>query len=134
MSDVLLVDATESQVDCSVSWIAAVSATLTALFIVVIVGGLLYWGPIKRARAKEKELSAVESRCRNKTGGACSNGRSEPFENIRTDKCMIAPPLIHHDYRTLPSWDPYSADCAGTMNIYEHLDLNNKTRPHIVYV
>ncbi|RZC38339.1 LRR 8 domain containing protein [Asbolus verrucosus] len=134
LTDVLLVDATESQVDCSGSWIAAVSATLTALFIVVIVGGLLYWGPIRRARAKEKELSAVESRCRNKTSGACSNGRSEPFENIRTDKCMIAPPLIHHDYRTLPSWDPYSADCASTMNIYEHLDLNNKTRPHIVYV
>ncbi|KAJ3622746.1 hypothetical protein MTP99_019026 [Tenebrio molitor] len=134
LTDVLLADATESQVDCSVSWIAAVSATLTALFIVVIVGGLLYWGPIKRARAKEKELSAVESRCRNKTGGACSNGRSEPFENARTDKCMIAPPLIHHDYRTLPSWDPYSADCAAGMNIYEHLDLNSKTRPHIVYV
>ncbi|XP_044257308.1 slit homolog 1 protein-like [Tribolium madens] len=134
LTDVLLADATESQVDCSVSWIAAVSATLTALFMVAIVGGLLYWGPIKRTCAKEKELAGVDSRCRNKTVGTCSNGRSEPFENIRTDKCMIAPPLIHHDYRSLPSWDPYNADCAGNMNIYEHLDLNNKTRPHIVYV
>lgn len=133
LTNLLLVDATESQMDCSVNWIAAISAILTGLFILIIIGGFLYWGPIRRARTKEKELGVVENRCRSKVNGSCSNEKSEAFENLRTDKCMLAPPLIH-DYRTLPSWDPYSANCASTMNIYEHLDLNNKTRPHIVYV
>lgn len=128
LTNILLADTTESQVDCSVGWIAAVSAVITTVFMVCVVVGLLYWGPIRRARAKERRLEEVRSKI-----SSSSNGRAEVFESSRTDKCMIGPPLMHLDYRTLPSWDPYNGDCPA-MNIYEHLDLNSKTRPHIVYV
>lgn len=135
----LLADVTKTQIDCSVGWMAAVSVTITIVFILAVVGGVVYWSPTRRQRTTKKDLSSVENRCRNRTptlnnGIGIGIGIGEPYDVSRVEKCMMPPPLIHNDYRSLPSWDPYGAHCTSTMNIYEQLDDNTKTRPHIVYV
>lgn len=141
LHNVLLVDATESQLNCSIGWIAGISAAATILFIMAIVGGFLYWTPPIRMRINRKrdiDINGItEPKCRTKinTTTACPNGRIETFEGTKIER-IPAPTLHHHhDYRALPSWDIYGADCASTINIYEQLDVNHKTsRPHIVYV
>ncbi|KAK5639367.1 hypothetical protein RI129_011859 [Pyrocoelia pectoralis] len=123
--NVLLADASESQVDCSLGWIAAVSAALFACLLLATASTLLYLGPMRR-RLNKRELPQRET-------AQCPDGTTLTltYDDPRVDKYIIGPPLIH-EYRTLPPWDSFAKN--NDMEIYRQFDANVKTRPHIVYV
>ncbi|KAK4871472.1 hypothetical protein RN001_015596 [Aquatica leii] len=125
LTNVLLVDASESQVDCSLGWIAAVSAALFACLLLATASTLLYLGPMRR-RLNKRELPQRET-------AQCPDGATLTltYDDPRVDKYIIGPPLIH-EYRTLPPWDTFATN--NDMEIYRQFDANVKTRPHIVYV
>ncbi|XP_044765354.1 slit homolog 1 protein-like [Coccinella septempunctata] len=129
LHDKRLLDVAESEINCSFSWIAITSAVISVLFVVVILTGLVLWGPLKRSHLRGKDLS--------QGNGALSCGRTDNYEPPRIEKCIVSPPASHHhDYRTLSSWEHYGSDygnCMSNMNIYEQLDCHLKDRPHIVY-
>ncbi|XP_017780250.1 PREDICTED: chondroadherin-like [Nicrophorus vespilloides] len=124
LDGVLLADATESQVGCSLGWIAALSAVALTCFMLAIAVILLYCGPLKK-HVKRNESPPSEA-------AQCPNGPALTltYEDPRADKYIIGPPLIH-EYRTLAPWDPYSKDCS---DVYRQFDSAPKARPHIVYV
>ncbi|KAJ8950260.1 hypothetical protein NQ318_021114 [Aromia moschata] len=126
----LLADATKSQMDCSVSWMAAVSVTVTVTFILAVIGGVLYWAPKRRSRPIKKEISEIQDTIRRNMPPPTPPRKNEPYE-VQVEKYILPPHMmIQNDYRSLPSWDPYG---AGTVNIYEQLN-EPRDRPHIVYV
>lgn len=132
MKGLLLSDASKYQMDCSVGWMAAVSVAVTVVFILAVIGGVVYWAPTRKSKNNKKDLTNLDTILRRPP--TCSNGLAEPYEVTHIEKCMMPPPILHNEYRSLPSWDPYGAHCQSTMNIYETLDENTKSRPHIVYV
>lgn len=125
LTNLLLVDASESQVDCSLGWVAAVSAALFACLLLGTASTLLYFGPMRR-RLNKRELPPRES-------APCPDGATLTltYEDPRVDKYIIGPPLIH-EYRALHPWDTFAK--SNDMDIYRQFDANIKTRPHIVYV
>lgn len=126
----LLVDATKNQMDCSVGWMAAVSVTVTIIFILIVISGVVCWAPKRRSRSGKKDLEVDNSLRRNLPPQTHSR-KNEPYEPGQVEKYIIPPPImVHNDYRSLPSWDPYG---ASSVNIYEQLN-ENRDRPHIVYV
>lgn len=125
LANVLLVDASESQVDCSLGWVAAVSAVLFACLVLVTASILLYFGPMRR-RLNKRELPPREAAPR--PDGA---NLALTYDDPRVDKYIIGPPLIH-EYHALPPWDNFAKQ--NDMDIYKQFNSNVKTRPHIVYV
>ncbi|KAL3289731.1 hypothetical protein HHI36_023129 [Cryptolaemus montrouzieri] len=124
-----LIDVTESEINCSFSWVVITSAVISVLFVLLILTGLMLWGPLKKTILPGKDLS--------QGNGTLSCGKAETFEPSRIEKCIVSPPVSHHDYRTLSSWEHYGTEygnCVSNMNIYEQLDCHLKDRPHIVYV
>ncbi|KAF5284972.1 hypothetical protein FQR65_LT13361 [Abscondita terminalis] len=123
LTNVLLLDASESQVDCSLGWIAAVSASVFACLLLATTSILLYLGPMRRCLNKQ-ELPQRES-------AQCPDGATLTltYDDPRVDKYIIGPPLIH-EYRTLPPWDTFAKN--NDREIYRQFDANVKTRPHIV--
>lgn len=123
-----LLDVSESEINCSYSWIAIMSAVVSILFVVVIITGLILWSPLKKSHLRGKDMSQ----------GSGAHGRAEVYEPPRIEKCIVSAPVSHHhDYRTLSSWEHYGSsygNCMSNMNIYEQLDCHLKDRPHIVYV
>lgn len=125
-----LLDVSQSEINCSFSWIAITSAIISVLFVVVILTGLMLWGPLKKSHLRGKDLS--------QGNGTLSCSMVENYEPPRIEKCIVSTPVSHHhDYRTLSSWEHYGTgyrNCTANMNIYEQLDGHLKDRPHIVYV
>ncbi|CAH0562087.1 unnamed protein product [Brassicogethes aeneus] len=147
MKDHLLSEASKYQMDCSVGWMAAVSVAVTVLFILAVIGGVVYWAPNRKSKSNKKkgqinkngDLSTLDTMLRRPPSCPMNGMMVEPYEVTRIEKSSlgIMPPAILHpnEYRSLPPWDPYGAGhCQSTMNIYETLDENTKPRPHIVYV
>ncbi|KAJ8986244.1 hypothetical protein NQ317_009950 [Molorchus minor] len=127
----LLAEATKSQMDCSVSWMAAVSVTVTVMFILLVIGGVVYWAPRRRSKSNKKEISEIEDTIRRGMPPPPPPRKNEVYSGMPLDKYIMPPPvMIQNDYRSLPNWDPYG---AGTVNIYEQLN-ESRERPHIVYV
>lgn len=127
LTDVLLVDATESQVDCSLGWIAVVSGILLCFVLVGTVSTLMCLGPMKR-RLKRAHLPIP-------AGDMAPKPAVPPKEIVyqepHVDKYIMGPSLIA-DYRGLPPWDVFSDNT--NIDIYRQFDAHVKTRPHIVYV
>lgn len=117
----LLVDVTDSEINCSISWLALVSASILIIFLIFAAIAVIVWGPLKRSRAKEPPAPKVET-----------------FDQARMEKCLATAPVSDHDYRSLAPWEkhyrPDYGHCINGMNIYEQLDSNFRGRPHIVYV
>ncbi|KAK9890470.1 hypothetical protein WA026_010553 [Henosepilachna vigintioctopunctata] len=120
-----LAEVSEAEINCSFSWVALTSALISVMFIFLILTGLILWGPLKKARLRGND--------RSQRNGALSRGKAETYEPPRIEKCIVSPPVSHHDYRTLSPWEQYG-NCMSNMNIYEQLDCHLKDRPHIVYV
>ncbi|KAJ8918711.1 hypothetical protein NQ315_015031 [Exocentrus adspersus] len=130
LSGELLVDATKNQMDCSVGWMAAVSVTVTVIFILLVIGGVIYWAPKRRSRSNKNDLE-IDDSLRRTVPSPPRSRKTEPYDPGQVEKYIIPPPImIHNDYRSLPSWDPYG---TSSMNVYEQLN-DNRDRPHIVYV
>ncbi|KAJ8942272.1 hypothetical protein NQ314_010105 [Rhamnusium bicolor] len=130
LSSQLLADATRSQLDCSVGWMAAISVTLTLIFSLLVIGGVVYCAPKHRSRTNKKELSEIEETLRRNMPSSHSR-KNEPYEPSQIEKYVISSPsMIDKEYRSLPPWDPYG---ASSVNMYEQLNENG-VRPHIVYV
>lgn len=116
-------DVTESQLGCSISWIAAASIVAFLCFILTTVFSVIYYSSVKR-RLKEREMTPREStRCSN--GGSFSLSYGDPAP----DKYIIGSGLVH-EYRALPQWTYSKSDAE----IYNQYDNNIPGRAHIVYV
>lgn len=119
LKDVLIEEASESQMGCSVGLITTISAAASIFLVLGATATVLYY----KFRCKERPEKAHEE------PPACSNfvGLRGPYEDPRINKYAIGPPLIR-DYPVIPPWDnPLPVD------IYRQFDAS-KTRPHIVYV
>lgn len=122
--------ATKNQMDCSVGWMAAVSVTVTVIFILVVIGGVVYWAPKRKSKNDKNDL-AVDENIRRTLPPQNQVRKCEIFEPAPVEKYIIPPPImVHNEYRSLPSWNPYG---TNTVNIYEQLN-DTRDRPHIVYV
>ncbi|VEN50585.1 unnamed protein product [Callosobruchus maculatus] len=123
LSGALLSAASSTQMSCSVGWIATISVIATGVFVLIVIGGVLYWAPKHKSRSKS-ELSVEQNPV-----PQCSSSKRSPFEPAQVEKYIMPPPMIN-DYRSLHSWDPYE---ENGINIYEPLN-DHCDRPHIVYV
>lgn len=124
LEDVPLADVTESQLGCSISWIAAASIVAFLCFVLTTVFSVIYYSSVKR-RLKEREMTPRESaRCSN-GGGSFSLSYGDPA----ADKYIIGSALVH-EYRALPQWTYSKSDAE----IYNQYDNNIPGRAHIVYV
>ncbi|XP_072402908.1 uncharacterized protein [Diabrotica undecimpunctata] len=129
LKEALLSNVTKSQMDCSNGWMAIVSVTLTVLFIIIVIGGVVYWAPKRKSKLSTKDLSIHESL--QNLPSTNINKKSELYETAQAEKYILPNPIIiHNEYHSLPSWDPYG---ESSVNIYEQLNFN-RDRPHIVYV
>ncbi|CAG9816878.1 unnamed protein product [Phaedon cochleariae] len=133
LKEALLSSASRHQMDCSVGWMAAVSVAVTVVFILVVIGGVVYWAPKRQSKSTKKELS-VEETIRRSLPQPTIHRKTEAYDTYETaqvEKYILPPPMmIHNEYRSLPSWDTYA---TPSMNIYEQLN-EHRDRPHIVYV
>ncbi|KAG5862149.1 hypothetical protein JTB14_007817 [Gonioctena quinquepunctata] len=126
----LLSIASRHQMDCSVGWMAAVSVSVTVIFILLVIGGVVYWAPKRRSKHNDKDISVEES-IRRGLPPPNIHRKTDAYDSAPVEKYILPPPMmIHNEYRSLPSWDPYG---APQVNIYEQLN-ENRDRPHIVYV
>ncbi|XP_056645424.1 chondroadherin-like [Diorhabda sublineata] len=120
-----LISLAKHHIDCTYSWIAVFSVTISVIFILIIVGGVIYMSPKSIFKSTNTELPITE-RSRNPS----IREKSESYEGKLTEKYTLPTSMIiHNDYGTY-SWDPCG---ASTENIYEQLN-DSKNRPHIVYV
>lgn len=120
-----LSSATKHQMDCSVGWLAAISVTITVIFILVVIGGVVYWAPKRRTK------SSREEKLRSSLPEPNIPRKSDSYEAAQIEKYILQPSMmIHNEYRTLTPWDPYG---PSVVNIYEQIN-DNRERPHIVYV
>lgn len=116
-------DVTESQLGCSISWVAAASIVAFLCFVLTTVFSVIYYSSVKR-RLKEREMTPRENaRCSN--GGSFSLSYGDPAP----DKYIIGSGLVH-EYRALPQWTYSKSDAE----IYNQYDNNIPGRAHIVYV
>lgn len=123
LGEVPFQDVSESQLGCSISWIAAASIVAFLCFILTTVFSVIYYSSAKR-RLKEREMTPRESaRCSN--GGSFSLSYGDPAP----DKYIIGSGLVH-EYRALPQWTYSKSDAE----IYNQYDNNIPGRAHIVYV
>ncbi|CAH1996728.1 unnamed protein product [Acanthoscelides obtectus] len=120
----MLSTASSTQMSCSVGWIATISVIVTVIFVLIVIGGVLYWAPKHKPRRTKSDLSVEQNPV-----PQCSSSKRSPFEPVQVEKYIIPPPMVH-DYRSLHSWDPYE---ESSINIYEPLN-DHCDRPHIVYV
>ncbi|XP_066158217.1 insulin-like growth factor-binding protein complex acid labile subunit [Euwallacea fornicatus] len=128
-----LVSATQRQMDCSMSWLAITSVSLTVIFILGIIVGVFFFIPKRKANRDmgSKELPKIVKTSYN-APPLPPPRKSLPNYDTNHVERYIMPPIVMQN-RPLPVWDPYSQHCNGNGNIYEQLN-DNRDRPHIVYV
>ena len=122
LTDVLLRDTFESQIGCSMGWIAAVSIAASMMLIVGTICVFLFCTPMKK-RSPKKNLPTIE-------GTLPDVADENHYEDLMVDKYIMGSSLAH-EYKTLAPWQPYFTDGS---DLNEQHDQNVKTRPHIVYV
>ncbi|XP_060536867.1 insulin-like growth factor-binding protein complex acid labile subunit, partial [Cylas formicarius] len=119
-----LIQASQSQMDCSIGWVAIVSVSSTLIFILAIIAGVLFFVPKRKTKKGiEKELpKIVRPSCYNLPPPCPPPRKATPYEFGQVEK-----------YKHVPLWDTYAQQCNGSMNIYDQLN-DTRERPHIVYV
>lgn len=143
----VLADLSESQIGCSISWIAASMIVACISLGVVATVSLVFFGQPFRRMKPLPSLPPMEAnnhhhyhqpyRERPNVHMLHVNG-GDPltisYEDAHcVDKYIIGTNVVN-EYQTLPPWDPYSnsKDCAD--NDLPEYEAAAKTRPHIVYV
>ncbi|XP_022915061.1 chondroadherin-like [Onthophagus taurus] len=119
LQGLLLMNATESQVGCSVSWIIIAFASVGMLLVLSVAVGFLYCGPMRKNSKSTNQNQNVPT----------TPEEAHHYEEPIADKYIIGPSLIR-EYKTLPNWEPYGDD----RNPYGSYNTPVKARPHIVYV
>lgn len=148
LQEMLLEDATESQMGCSVGLIATICAIASAGLLLGISSLLLYFGLFKRrlhrtnnngsTRAEKSELSSNDlPPSTNGTSLRSLHGIDLTHQVPQINKFMITSPLIP-DYPVLSHcpWEKSShSSLPVSVDIYKQFDIPTKTiRPQIVYV
>ncbi|CAH1121563.1 unnamed protein product [Ceutorhynchus assimilis] len=127
-----LVSASQREIDCSMSWLAILSVTLTVVFILGIIIGVLIFMPKKKSNVgRDRHLPKIVK------GGYNAPPlppprKPLPNNDVNHVERFIVPPILLQN-RSMPLWDSYSQHCNGNGNIYKQLD-DQQDRPHIVYV
>lgn len=132
LHDKKLFGASQRQMDCSMSWLAIVSVSLTVVFILGIIAGVFFFMPKKKPKKDiEKELPKIIKTSYN-APPLPPPRKSLPNHDLHHIDRYIMPPIMLQN-RSLPIWDPYEQQCNGGGNVYEQLN-DHRDRPHIVYV
>lgn len=132
LKDKKLVSASQRQMDCSMSWLAIMSVSITVVFIVGILIGVFFFLPRKKRNNEiQKDLPKIIKTNYNAPPLPPPRKSLPNYDNNHVDR-YIMPPIVLQN-RAMPVWDPYSQHCTGNSNIYEQLN-DNRDRPHIVYV
>lgn len=144
MDGILLEEATETQMGCSIGLIAAISAVASGVLIISTLLIVLCFVPIRRRlrsrnrRAEKTDLDTdIIPSCPNGTGSMRSAHRLT-YNDQHLNKYIIGPPIIR-DYPVLTPcpWEKYGQEHSPiSTNMFRHqYDMNAKVnRPHIVYV
>lgn len=139
LEGVLLEQATESQMGCSLGLVATVSAVASGVLIISTVLLFLCLIPIRRRLNRAKNNRTEKSEMEVDSMPSCPNGTAGMrYNDPQMNKYIIGPPIIR-DYPTLPScpWEKYRQESNPPISIdmYRQFDMNAKvSRPHIVYV
>ncbi|KAK9736796.1 Leucine rich repeat [Popillia japonica] len=134
LTGLLLSETTESQVGCSIGWLAAVCATGSALFLLTIVVVFLFCGPLKKRGRKKNPQQSAHHHHHHHHRSRSQNIDEEihHYEDPMASKYVISPPLIG-EYKTLPHWEPYAKE-SSDFCAHQYNDPSHNARPHIVYV
>ncbi|KAL1492402.1 hypothetical protein ABEB36_010654 [Hypothenemus hampei] len=133
LHNLTLVSATQRQMDCSMSWLAIVSVSLTVIFILGIIVGVFLFIPRKKSNNSiDKQVPKIIKTSYNSAPPLPPPRKSLPNHDGNHMERYIMPPVMLQN-RSLSTWDPYSQHCNGNGNIYEQLN-DHRDRPHIVYV
>lgn len=140
LSGTLLLDAPESDIRCSLNWMAVATGSGTAMFVVAVVFiGLLYSGALRKCVDRPTSKSYMRR-------GHPSHDSSSPYQSeaaatsgrqLERDKCehIISPPLLS-EYQTLPTWESFAG--SKDIDLYRqfgyHTNAAHPSRPHVVYV
>lgn len=146
LHNLLLEQATESQIGCSMSLITTISAIASVCLLLGTASALLYFSPFGRklrsqrhrrdGRSEKPELPNEIAPCSNGTNLGNMRGMAHHYEDPRINKYMIGPPLIR-DYPILShcNWEKYGPEPVSLpVDMYRQFDASGKARPHIVYV
>ncbi|KAF7279725.1 uncharacterized protein LOC143197467 [Rhynchophorus ferrugineus] len=132
LHNIKLFRATQRQMDCSMSWLAILSVSLTVVFILGIIAGVFFFMPKKKPKKTiEKDIPKIIKTSYN-APPLPPPRKSLPNSDAGHIDRYIMPPIMLQN-RALPIWDPYEQQCNGGGNIYEQLN-DHRDRPHIVYV
>ncbi|XP_050313438.1 leucine-rich repeat-containing protein 4C-like [Anthonomus grandis grandis] len=131
-----LISATESQMDCSMSWAVIISITLTTIIIVGAIFGLFFFLPRKSSNRRNTnwEPSRIIKSNYNTPPPLPQPQRILPNIHDHQHEKYISMPQTVHENQHSSFWDPYEQGSHSiNCNIYEQLN-DHRSRPHIVYV
>lgn len=136
LADKLLVEVGESEIQCSLSWVAVAALSTCSTCVVFIILVLVFY--VKKFQCgKEKMATACNERS-NHDDALYQSTPPFPYETRQgcDDKFVVNAPVTN-EYRALSPWE--NASKHMTDNLYEHYGYNaNRTyhssKPHIVYV
>lgn len=132
LHNVLLVAASQNEIECNINWISALSVAITLTLIVVVIGGVVYWAPKLKSRAPKSSSPVEETMIKNISPPIVPR-KNEIYNHpthVPERYVFQQPKMIQEEYHFIPTWDAY---CSSGVNIYEQLN-DNVDRPHIVYV
>lgn len=132
LTNVPLSAASQSQIECSMNWISALSVAITLALIIGVIGGVVYWAPKMKSRNSKTSLPAESTIVKNMSPPILPR-KSEMYNHpphLPDRYVFQQPKMLQEEYHFLPTWDAY---CSSGVNIYEQLN-DNVDRPHIVYV
>nr|XP_023013102.1 insulin-like growth factor-binding protein complex acid labile subunit [Leptinotarsa decemlineata] len=89
----LLSSSSKHQMDCSVGWMAAVSVSVTVIFILLVIGGVVYWAPKRRSKNNKKDLS-LEENIRRGLPPPNIHRKTDVYEAAPVEKYILPPPMM----------------------------------------
>lgn len=127
-----LVNASQRQMDCSMSWLAIVSVSLTVIFSLGVIIVVCFFMPKKKSNTGlDKDIPKIVKTSYNAPQLHPSR-ITLSMHDVNNVERFIVPPILLQN-RSMHMWDSYSQHCNGNGNIYQQLN-DNHDRPHIVYV